>query len=229
MAVARYKDLCIDASLDERLGRFWAAVLGLRFTPDGRAGTLVGDVPEQRVWMNDVPEPKSVKQRVHIDVNTASIDDLVALGARVLEPAAEFGRRWTVLADPEGGEFCGFVHEPDALTPYRMFELVIDAADPRPVAAWWADVLGATLEGREDQDWWWLTGVPGLPYVSWDFVPVPEPKTVKNRVHWDVTVDSLDDLVAAGATVLRAQDEEISWTVCADPEGNEFCAFTSST
>ena len=34
-----------------------------------------------------------------------------------------------------------------------------------------------------------------------------------------------DDLVAAGAVVLRAQDDEIRWTVMADPEGNEFCVF----
>jgi hypothetical protein len=100
--------------------------------------------------------------------------------------------------------------------------------DPRPIAAWWADVFGATLEGRDDRDWWWITGIPGLPYLSWDFVPVPEPKIVKNRIHWDVTVDAVDDLVAAGATVLREPDDEISWTICADPEGNEFCAFTSS-
>jgi glyoxalase superfamily protein len=57
-------------------------------------------------------------------------------------------------------------------------------------------------------------------------VPVPEPKTVKNRIHLDVTTGSVDDLVAAGATVLRAKDDEIGWAVLADPDGNEFCAFT---
>jgi hypothetical protein len=34
------------------------------------------------------------------------------------------------------------------------------------------------------------------------------------------------DLVAAGATVLRARDDAIGWTILADPDGNEFCAFT---
>jgi predicted enzyme related to lactoylglutathione lyase len=225
MAVVRYKDLCIDASGDERLGRFWAAALGLRFEPDGRAGTLIGDVPEQRVWMNPVPEPKTAKHRVHIDVNTASVEDLVALGAAVLEPAEDSGRPWTVLADPEGGEFCAFVRDPEHLPAYRLHELVIDAVDPRAIAAWWAEVFGATVDGREDRNWWWLTEIPGLPFLSWDFVPVPEPKVVKNRIHWDVTTESVEVLVAAGATVLRAQDDEIGWTVCADPEGNEFCAF----
>jgi hypothetical protein len=59
-----------------------------------------------------------------------------------------------------------------------------------------------------------------------DFVPVPEPKTVKNRIHWDVTVPGAAPLVEAGAIVLREPDAEISWHVLADPEGNEFCAFT---
>ena len=58
------------------------------------------------------------------------------------------------------------------------------------------------------------------------FVPVPEPKTVKNRIHWDVDTADVGQLVAAGATVLRERDDEIGWTVLADPEGNEFCAFT---
>jgi hypothetical protein len=39
---------------------------------------------------------------------------------------------------------------------------------------------------------------------------------------------TIDDLVAAGATLPRAQDDEIGWTVLADPDGNEFCAFGPS-
>jgi hypothetical protein len=44
-------------------------------------------------------------------------------------------------------------------------------------------------------------------------------------VHWDV-LGTTEELLAAGATLLRAQDSEISWDVLADPEGNEFCVFT---
>ena len=226
MAAARYKDLCIDASGREDLGRFWAGVLGLRFEPDGHAATLTGSLPEQRIWMNEVPEAKTVKHRVHLDVHTASVDELEGLGATVLEPAEEFGRAWTVLSDPEGGEFCAFVRDPETLPPYRLYELAVDAVDPRPIAAWWAAVFGANLGGRRDKDWWWLEDVPGLPF-GWVFSSVPEPKAVKNRIHWDVTVDSVDDLVSAGAVIVRERDDEIVWTVCADPEGNEFCAFTA--
>jgi hypothetical protein len=224
MAVARFKDLCIDTGSDEALGRFWGAALGLEFEADGEAGTLKGPVPTQRVWMNVVPEPKSAKHRVHLDVHCASVDDLVTLGATVLEPQTP-DRHWTVMADPEGGEFCAFVREPDKLPEYRLYEFVVDCADPQHLAEWWADIFGATLGGNADKGWWWLEHVPDLPFEGWSFVPVPEPKTVKNRIHWDVVADSVEALVAKGATPLTGPTEQASWSVLADPEGNEFCAF----
>lgn len=228
MALAHYKDLCIDTNSEETLGRFWAAALGLKFNADGDGGDLGGATPEQKVWMNSVEEPKTVKHRVHLDVHAASVEELVELGATVLEPAADHpGRGWTVMADPEGGEFCAFVREVDALPSYRLYEIVVDAADPRLLATWWADVLGVELGGDQEKGWWWLEQVSGMPFEGWCFIPVPEPKAVKNRIHWDVTVESLDLLIGAGATVIRPRDDEISWTICADPEGNEFCAFTA--
>jgi hypothetical protein len=50
---------------------------------------------------------------------------------------------------------------------------------------------------------------------------------VKNRVHWDVDLTGPDPsaLVDAGATILRVPDDDISWWIMADPEGNELCAF----
>ena len=52
--------------------------------------------------------------------------------------------------------------------------------------------------------------------------PVPEFKAGKNRVHIDVQGD-VEELVALGAKVVRPEDDEIEWTVMADPEGDEFC------
>jgi predicted enzyme related to lactoylglutathione lyase len=227
MGIATYKDLCIDANNREKAGPFWAAALGLEYDDDDPQDALLKDrdVPEKSVWINIVPESRTAKQRVHLDVHAGSTDELRALGATMLEPADEFGRQWSVMADPEGGEFCAFVREPDKLPDYLMHELVVDCVEPRRIAQWWADVFGCALDGREDKEWWWLVDIPGVPYGDWDFVPVPEPKTVKNRIHWDVNTESVEALVEAGATVLRPRDDEIFWTVMADPEGNEFCAF----
>jgi predicted enzyme related to lactoylglutathione lyase len=223
-AAARWKELCMDTTGGETLGRFWAAAVGARFRPDGQAGDVVADDPGGSIAMCTVPEPKTVKHRVHLDVYTAAVDDLVRLGARVVLPAEESGFGWTVMTDPEGGELCAFLRDPEQLPAYRCHGVVVDCADPERTCRWWADAFGVEVEGDAAKGWWWLTGVPGMPITSMDFVPVPEPKTVKNRVHWDVHGD-VARLEAAGARVLRTPDESIRWTVMADPEGNEFCVF----
>jgi hypothetical protein len=56
-------------------------------------------------------------------------------------------------------------------------------------------------------------------------VPVPEPKTVKNRMHIDVFGD-VDALLARGASMVLPRGDDREWDVLADPEGNEFCVFT---
>ena len=108
MAIARYKDLCLDAGDPARLGAFWAAALGLTWqAKDDGAGLLTGPTPRHTIWVNKVPEPKTVKNRVHLDVYARDLADLETLGATVLEPRS--GKRaWTVMADPEGSEFCAF-------------------------------------------------------------------------------------------------------------------------
>jgi predicted enzyme related to lactoylglutathione lyase len=223
-SVARWKELCMDTTDGEDLGRFWAAVAGLELRPDGGPGDLVGPTEGHGIAMCRVPEAKTVKHRVHLDVYAPTVDEIVAEGASVVLPAEESGFRWTVMADPEGGEFCVFPKPREEMPGYTVHGLVVDSVDPGRQAAWWADVLGGSLGGDAGKGWWWVTDVPGLPITTLDFVPVPEPKTVKNRIHWDVhgTVAALRD---RGASLLRARDEEISWHVMADPEGNEFCVF----
>ena len=145
----------------------------------------------------------------------------MALGATIVEPQ-NGTRAWTVMADPEGGEFDAFLRS--ELPAERLHGLVVDSADPRAQAWWWAGVYGVGV--TENDGWFTLEDVPGMPILTMDFVPVPEPKTVKNRIHWDVSVPDMAPLVEAGATVLREPGGDIGWYVLADPEGNEFCAFT---
>ncbi len=218
MTAARFKDLCIDAVDARRMAVFWGHVLGLS-QPGDDPEKLIGDRPEKTVWINAVPEPPTVKQRVHLDVAVAAVEDLEKLGATVLTPASET-QHWTMMADPEGGEFCAFVR--DEVPSYKPFEIIVDSAEPASQARWWASIVGGTVMHGE-QPWWWLENVPGMPFSYWVFMPVPEPKTVKNRIHWDITADEIEPLLENGATVLREPDDEIDWYICADPEGNEFC------
>ena len=225
MSLVTFKDLCIDVNDPRPASEFWARTLGLELTgfdDDPDEFKLVGPTSQHTVWPNVVPEPHEVKNRVHLDVVAASLDPFDDL--RVIHEPGKF--RWTTFADPEHNEFCVFVV--DDLPDYKLKSVVVDCADPGATALWWQSVWGGTLGTKEEFDWHWITDMDGVPFEGFDFVPVPEPKTVKNRVHWDVTLNEgvdVDDLEAAGASVLRLPDDEIRWTVMADPEGNEFCVF----
>ena len=180
---------------------------------------LDGPGPRHRVWVNAVPEPKGAKHRLHLDVHTGSVAELEALGATVVD-ADSFP--WTVMLDVEGGEFCAFVR--DAPPPLRLYELVVDAVEPVSIATWWGDVLGSPVT-HDPRGYSYVHSIPDAPLEAISFVPVPEPKTLKNRIHVDVLTADLESLVSAGATVVRPRDDEIRWTVLTDPEGNELCAF----
>jgi len=230
MTIARWKDLCIDATDAPRMARFWGRLLGfeVELDDDGDA-SLRGPTPEARIWINAVPEPRTVKQRVHIDLEMGSLDPILAAGATMVLPASESGFRWSVLRDPEGGELCVFVRDRFAPhPPARLYELGIDTvstASAHALAEWWAEVLGGTVGSDPDEGYAWVEKVPGVPFDGFAFVPVPEPKSVKNRIHWDITSDDLDGLLARGATVLSEPNEQCRWHVMADREGNEFCVF----
>jgi hypothetical protein len=111
----------------------------------------------------------------------------------------------------------------------RFTELVIDCADPARVAEFWSRVLDYEVIDRGPQGEVEIGGrIGGAPTLV--FAPVPEPKTVKNRVHIDVNPTGADQntelerLLALGARrVDVGQTAEVSWVVLADPEGNEFC------
>ncbi|CAB4703133.1 MAG: hypothetical protein F2667_05510 [Actinobacteria bacterium] len=221
MPLATYKDLSIDAVDPLMLAAFWAPVLGLVVEPqEDDLVRLVGPTPRHDVWLARVPEPVTVKQRVHLDVHAAALADVVDLGASVVDAETH---RWAVVRDPEGGELCVF--ERAEVPAQRLYEVVVDAVDPLWLATWWGEVLGGVVGRHDVEDWAWVEEIPGAPFESLVFVAVPEPKSVKNRVHWDVEVTDVALLTGARATVVRAPDDEIRWTVLADPEGNEFCAF----
>ena len=217
--LARWKDLCLDAFPGQlALGEFWAAALGLGIETSPGKVSLEGLGDHERIWVNAVDRPKAVKHRLHLDVYAASVASLEALGATVLAPASETGFGWTVMADPEGGEFCCFVRDP--LPAYRLHGIGVDCLDPAAQARWWGGVLGRPVTVYDDHaDLFTLEHATPDPVLTIDFAAVPEARTGPNRVHWDLVGD-VDAVLGAGATRLW---EGRGWSVLADPEGNEFC------
>ena len=113
----------------------------------------------------------------------------------------------------------------------RFTELIVDCAEPKRLAEFWAAVLGWQPTPGDDEEIE-LAGPPGSG-PSLVFIPVPEPKTVKNRLHIDVNPVGCDQqqeverLIELGARRIDVGQGEQSWVVLADPEGNEFCVLRS--
>jgi predicted enzyme related to lactoylglutathione lyase len=109
---AKLNEIVVDCADPPRLARFWAVVLGgepVDRDPDWSYVDPPGG--QLRVAFQQVPEPKQVKNRLHIDVE---VDDLDAETARLTAAGATLGDgietpahgRFQVLFDPEGNEFC---------------------------------------------------------------------------------------------------------------------------
>ena len=104
----------VDARDLPRLARFWAQALRWRVLSEREREVVIGPDENAPVGMCFMPaaEPKTVKNRVHLDITTsaedrdAEIERLLALGARRVDIGQTGQESWTVLADPEGNEFC---------------------------------------------------------------------------------------------------------------------------
>jgi len=138
--MARTVQITFDAADPRGLGAFWCAALGYVEQPpppgfaDWEAAMASwGMSPDRfnafsaivdpdgagpRIFIQQVPEPKTAKNRMHLDVGVEGegpdrvrnvrehVERLVALGATALQEMDENGEFWIVLQDPEGNEFC---------------------------------------------------------------------------------------------------------------------------
>jgi hypothetical protein len=103
---------CGDAA---RLAEFWSAALGYRVGDPLEQFVILRPPPDDarpHLILQQVPEPKAGKNRMHLDLHAAELDTemarLIALGARRLQEAPNClgAYCWYLMADPEGNEFC---------------------------------------------------------------------------------------------------------------------------
>jgi predicted enzyme related to lactoylglutathione lyase len=108
----QWENLVVDAADPARLGRWWAEALGYQITVDGPDEVEIRRAPDQvpGLIFPPVPEGKTVKNRLHIDLRPddqdAEVERLVNMGARHVDVGQSDDATWVVLADPEGNEFC---------------------------------------------------------------------------------------------------------------------------
>ena len=109
-----------------------------------------------------------------------------------------------------------------------LFAVAFDCADAAALARFWAEALGQQVaEGSTSERAVLLAGDGDTSWPLITFNKVPEPKTVKNRLHLDVVSDTYDTeterLLSLGAQRIRdVQGDKFRWTTFADIEGNEF-------
>ncbi|MER7165808.1 VOC family protein [Micromonospora sp. NPDC000207] len=240
----RLVQINMKARDDSALGGFWAAALGWGISSEAPGVTNLEPegfaYPDPAAVCIDVvvsTEPKAGKNRVHVDLATTSAAHRTELETRLRDlgaTPADVGQGdvgWTVMADPEGNEFCVLDPRPLYQDTGPIAAVVVDCVDPRAMARFWGAATDWTVHEVTDHDAV-LRSAKGVgPYLR--FVRSPEAKTGWNRVHLDVRPYPGDDpetetarLVTLGATVVDLGAAVVPWTVLADPEGNEFCLLT---
>ena len=112
--------ITFDCSNALTVAEFWSAAVGRPVDHDGEMAAsdffarIPGEGSAPMMMFIQVPEGKTVKNRVHLDMHTddraAEVERLVGLGATIVHEKDEYGMEWTTLADPEGNEFCVASH-----------------------------------------------------------------------------------------------------------------------
>ncbi|WP_369182042.1 VOC family protein [Streptomyces sp. Y1] len=113
--VSVVQNVAVDCADAYELARFWSRVTGCPLDPQDKPGDPEVQVPLGEgpvLYFSQVPEPKTVKNRIHLCLRPETtreqeVERLLALGATlVADRRKPDGAGWAVLADPEGNEFC---------------------------------------------------------------------------------------------------------------------------
>jgi Glyoxalase-like domain len=232
----RLASLCFDANDPARLAHFWASTLGWNVHDDTNEviGVLPSDGTRFILAFIPVPEPKTSKNPIHLDLVSESVDHqreiverLLDLGARHVDVGQDPDADHVVLADPEGNEFCVVVRGEFLADTGFLGAVVFEPAHPA-TGYFWAQAIHWPVVYDEDGDVAIRAPNGRGPFIT--FGPPGVAKTAKNRLHFDLAPHADDDqtrevdrLIALGAQPVDIGQGEVPWVVLADPNGNEFC------
>jgi hypothetical protein len=222
------------------LAMFWANALGwdvvdesddeIELRAAGGTGFSLEFIP--------VPEPKTAKNPIHLDLVSESaeherelVEQLLALGASHVDIGQARGDdHHVVLADPEANEFC-LVRRGEFLADTGFVgAIVFEPAHPA-TGYFWAEVLGWPVVYDHDGDVAIRAPDGRGPFIT--FGPPGVNKFEKGRLHLDVAPRGGDDhmaevdrVIGLGARRVDIGQGDVPWVVLVDPDGNEFCVLT---
>jgi hypothetical protein len=242
----RLNSVVFDSADPAALARFWATATGWPVTYETDDEVVV-EPPEDAAGQPTEPglplvfvlvdDPKVVKNRVHVDLNSQSDDEFTDVVERVRAAGArpvDIGQgdvTWEVLADPEGNEFCVLRPRENYADAGAVAAVILDTPDPGAIATFWAAATGRSAHTYDDGDVGFAPSDGRGPHL--ELLRVADAKVAKNRVHLDVApfagdghAAEVDRLRSLGATDTDVGQGEQTWTVLADPHGNEFCVLS---
>jgi len=236
---SRLIQLCIDANDPLGLARFWAAALRWKIADESAEEVSLRptDGTSFELLFLPVPEAKSEKNRIHLDLTTRSLEDqadtvamLIDLGGRHVDVGQTADDAHVVLADPEGNELC--VIEPTnnfLATCDRLGSITCDGSPE--VGHFWSQALDWPLVWDQDGETAIRSPDGTGPFITWG--PPVVPKRAKNRLHLDIAPPlggdqqaEVERLTSLGARTVDVGQVDVSWVVMADPDSNEFCVLT---
>ena len=220
----------VDATDPQALARFWAEILHGEVPPT-RPGVVV--LPDEAYVLHFVAatEPKRGRNRIHLDLTSATPEAQQATVARALElggspydvgQTGEEGH--VVLADPEQNEFC-VIEAGNRFLAGRGSIGGINCEGTRATGEFWRTALGWEFNWDEEEETA-ITPPAGGSTVTWSGPPLlDKPASGRNRVRLELTVDddvdaAADRLVSLGASRVGAGDD--GTLLLADPDDNEF-------